>query len=98
MALNRDSVNIFTAYEILLIFLKSERVNKRLKRNRHMKETHKIEPNLHTFKCESCPKKFMTEKRLKRHDSDTRVERVYESKLSSWTREELECKKERKTN
>ena len=44
--------------------------SKRLERNRHMKETHKIEPNLHTFKCESCPKKFMTEKRLKRHQTN----------------------------
>ena len=43
---------------------------KRLERDRHMKETHKIEPNLHSFKCEACPKKFVTEKRLKRHQTN----------------------------
>ena len=41
--------------------------SQRLERDRHMKETHKIASNLRSFKCESCPKTFVTEMRLKRH-------------------------------
>ena len=43
--------------------------SKRLDRDRHMKETHKMETNLRSFKCESCPKMFVTEMRLKTHQT-----------------------------